>query len=397
MTTEVMDAGAEAAANGRQSHMGIKAYLTPKTAVGALTPDKLKAVSFISTYDDEDPQSPSPKKHGYQRNPMKERFSRIGSYYLQGNNRDLVTPIIVSVRVYDEADQKDFDRLFNAGDVEGILRKFGPSVFSIVDGQHRLNGLYDAWKRDKEFNAEVPVMLFYGLNYTEEAALFDDINTNQRKLPKALIEVTKVYTEQGDTTHAHAIREISFSVATDGDSVWDDKINMTGARDPNRSVTYEGLRRATSQMFPDRLLDRLKARGLHPKEVAKKYWALVASACETAWSEKPEIVRIPSTNEFEEVPVNYRLKDLVGVASLARLGQDIITTSIDRSSTEEAFYDAMTDYVTRLSDVDWRKDPNNAWMNTAQAGFAGQKDLYKVLYNLVYLGESPGEEVLPGE
>ena len=102
------------------------------------------------------------------------------------------------MRVYDDAQIEKFNELFEAGDIDGIHAAFDKSVFSIVDGQHRLNGLYWAWEKDEEFNADVPVMLFYGLRYAEEAALFDDINTNQRKLPKALIEVTKVYTEEGD-------------------------------------------------------------------------------------------------------------------------------------------------------------------------------------------------------
>lgn len=398
MTTTAIETSAKAR-DGKpfESRMGIKAVIEPGvSAMCTLTPDLLKKISFISTYDNEDPQSPSPKKHGYQRNPMPERFPGIAKYYLAGQNRFLIPPIIASIRVYDLEKQERFNQLFNAGDIAGIHAEFERSAFSIVDGQHRLNGLYTAWAEDPHFNADVPVMMFYGLTYAEEAALFDDINTNQRKLPKALIEVTQVYTKEGEGGHAQAVREISFSVATDGDSVWGDKVNMTGARDPDRSVTYEGLRRATSQMFPERILDRLRARGFSAKDVAKKYWQLVASACDTAWSEKPRLVRNPETGELEEQKVHYRLKDLVGVASLAKLGQDIINTSLDKSGNEPDFYHAMADLTTRLQDVDWEKGKHNPWM-ASQAGFAGQKDLYEILYKLVYLSEQPGEAVHHGE
>lgn len=399
MTTEVTTESTPdfAATKAADSRMSIKSVLEPgKSSLATLTPDLLKKLAFISTYNDVDPQSPSPKNHGYQRNPMTERFSGIGKYYMKGRNRELIPAIIASVRVYDEAQVKRFNQLFEAGEIEKIHAEFGRSVFSIVDGQHRLNGLYWAWENDEEFSADVPVMLFYGLKYAEEAALFDDINTNQRKLPKALIEVTKVYTEEGDGSHAQAVREISFAVATDGDSVWGDRINMTGARDANRSVTYEGLRRATSQMFPERALGRLRARKLAPKEVAKKFWKMVASACENAWLEKTRMVRNSETGELEETAVNYRLKDLVGVASLARLGQDIITSCLEKSKNDEEFYEVMADLLGRLSEVDWEKGKHNPWM-ASQAGFAGQKDLYEVLYKLVYLGESPGEAVHSGE
>jgi hypothetical protein len=44
-----------------------------------------------------------------------------------------------------------------------------------------------------------------------------------------------------------------------------------------------------------------------------------------------------------------------------------------------------------LSEVDWAKEEGNPWM-ASQAGFAGQKELYTMLHNLVYLGQKPGEE-----
>lgn len=37
---------------------------------------------------------------------------------------------------------------------------------SSVDGQHRFNGLRDAWKGDPEFTPRSPVMLFFGLDLT---------------------------------------------------------------------------------------------------------------------------------------------------------------------------------------------------------------------------------------
>jgi DGQHR domain-containing protein len=376
------------------SEMKIQAHLVPdKVALATLTPDLLKELAFVSTYSDTDPKSSSPQQHGYQRDPMEERFMGIGKYYANNGHQYLIPPIIASVRVETHAERVKFDQLFNAGDIAGIHAEFDKSVFSIVDGQHRMGGLAWAWENVPDFNAQVPVMLFYGLGYAEEAGLFDDINTNQRKLPKALIEATKVHVESGTVSHAQAVREISFAVAQDGSSVWYGKINMTGARDPERSVTYEGLRRSTSQMFPDRILSRLAARNLAPAEVAKRYWSLVAKASSPAWNEKPRLVKTAEGTTVEE-KVHYRLKDLVGVASLAKLGENILNTSLDRSSSADEFYTVMTDLVSTLSVVDWEKGSNNPWM-ASQAGFAGQKDLYEILYNLVYLGVSPGEAVHP--
>lgn len=375
--------------------MMIQAITVPgRQAMATLTPDLLKELAFISTYETSDPLSSSPQQHGYQREPMEGRFSGIGKYYYKDENRFLIPPIIASARVYSPEDVERFNELFNSGDIAGIKAAFTKSAFSIVDGQHRLGGLYYAWSNFDDFHADVPVMIYYGLGYAEEAHLFDDINSNQRKLPKALIEATNqhIQAQAGDKTHSQIIREIAFAVAQDGDSVWKDKINMTGARDPERSVTYEGLRRSSSQMFPDRLLKRLASLRLDPKDTAKKYWELVSKACWTAWTEKPRYVLGEDGNQVEE-KVHYRLKDLVGVASLAKLGEDIMTTSLDKAGNNtDVFFDSLADLVSKLGAVDWEKGDRNPWMR-GQAGFAGQKELYDVLYNLVYLDHQPGEAV----
>ena len=379
----------------RLSKIQIEAELVPqKVAIATLTPDMLKKLAFISTYETKDPQSSSPRQHGYQREPMDARFAGIGKYYAKDLNRYLIPPIIASARVYTPEDQERFNELFNAGDIATIHAEFEKSAFSIVDGQHRMGGLYWAWQNIDGFTADVPVMIFYGLRYDAEAHLFDDINTNQRKLPKALIEATKVHMEAGEKkSHAQQIREISFALAQDGDSVWKDLVNMTGARDPNRSVTYEGLRRATSQMFPEKLLGRLSARGFTPEPIAKKFWELVSKACPAAWNDHPRLVM--HDGKPVEEKVQYRLKDLVGVASLSRLAEDLITTSLDKTHNDnDGFWTSMTDLISRLGVVDWEKRPNNPWM-APQAGFAGQKELYEMLYNLVYLDVSPGEAVHP--
>jgi len=391
MTTTQLDSRTDA--DGRPSRMKIQAVTVPgRQAVATLTPDLLKELSFISTYETKDPRSSSPQQHGYQREPMDSRFSAIGKYYNSEDHRFLIPPIIASARVYTPEDIEKFNELFNAGDISGIKAAFTKSAFSIVDGQHRLGGLYYAWTNFDGFQADVPVMIYYGLDYAEEARLFDDINSNQRKLPKALIETTKQHMEadENDKSHAQIVREIAFAVAQDGDSVWKDKINMTGARDPERSVTYEGLRRSTSQMFPDRLLKRLNSVRLNPEDTAKKYWELVSKACWAAWSEKPRYILDGEGNQVEE-KVHYRLRDLVGVASLAKLGEDIMSTSLDRAGTNlDLFFENLADLISKLGAVDWEKGDRNPWMR-GQAGFAGQKELYEVLYNLVYLDQLPGE------
>jgi len=382
----------------KERHMKIQVEFVPgKTALATLTPDALKSLAFVSTYNSIDEQSSSPRQHGYQRDPLAARFPAIGRYFAQeeGEKGDtkhthahLITPIIASVRVYSPKEQQRFNELFNKGDIVKIHKEFGPSVFSIVDGQHRMGGLYWAWETKAKFNPDVPVMLYYGLRYADEATLFDDINTNQRKLPKALIEATKVHMEHGEPTHAQTIREAAFALAQDGNSPWAGKVNMTGARDPEKPVTYEGLRRATGNMLQEKLIGRLNRRGIVLESAAKKYWELVARACAPAWQERPRITTDETGAQIEE-PVKYRLKDLAGVASVSRLGADILSSALEQSKTEEEFWSAVASLVSKLGQVDWEKRQGNPW-TSAGAGFAGQTGLYKMLYDLVYLDQAPG-------
>lgn len=359
-----------------------------------VTPPVAKELLFVSTYDSTDPMSNAHNKHGYQRPPMPQRFREIGQYFRANGHSSLITPLIISVRLKTAEEIGKFLKLLDAGDVDRIKQSFGEKVASIVDGQHRFSGLIDAWKGDPDFTPRIPLMLFFGLSFIEEAELFNTINVTQRKLPKALIETTRGdITESDDVGYAQQIRRITFSLCRDDDSVWGprdgvEQINMTGVRDPNRPVTYEGLRRSTSQMFPKPLLDRLSAIDeALPLKYAKRYWLRVAEACAEAWNEHPATKAVvdPETHEVRQEKIKYRIKDLVGVASLAKLGHDVIKTQIDSGEAGK-----LETLVNKLVEVDWEKGSRNPWMRS-QAGFAGQKELYEVLYAFVYSDKRPGD------
>lgn len=364
--------------------------------VAVVSPPAAKDLFFVSTYDEKDPDSNASDKHGYQRPPTESRFPEIAKYFRENEHGYLITPLIVSVRIKDSADIDRFIRLFEANDVEAIKRAFGSNVISVVDGQHRFRGLVYAWEQDSEFLPAIPVILYFGLSFIDEAELFNTINVTQRKLPKALIETTRGdITESDSGTYAQKIRQITFSLCREKDSVWGPvdgvgQINMTGVRDPDRPVTYEGLRRSTANMFPVELLERLEGMdsGLAAK-LAKRYWLRVSEACREAWKGEPsERVEVdPLTRERRITPIKYRIKDLVGVASLAKLGKDIITSQLESREPNR-----LEDLVDKLTAVDWEKREGNPWMRS-QAGFAGQKELYLALHRWVYSEERPAGEV----
>ncbi|MBA0265049.1 DGQHR domain-containing protein [Stenotrophomonas maltophilia] len=345
---------------------------------------------FVSTYDTQDPDSPAPNKHGYQRNPDERRFKPIGEYFAE--NPYLVPPILVSVRVDVDSDIRTVAELLAANNMAEIAKRYGHQVASVIDGQHRIGGMLHAAKFDKDF-AEflVPVTLFFGLSFEAEAEVFNTINSSQRKLPKALIEVTRGdISEREELTHAQMVRKIAFGIARDKDSVWFDQINMTGGRAPSQKVTYEGLRRSVANMFPANLLSRLRQAGLDPlDDAAKPFWRKVGELFPDAWNGRSRTVTDPDTNQSHEETVQYRLKELVGVASLSRLGQDIMSSSVEAYQEYGIDFDkAMSKKMSRLAHVDWEKTDTNPWM-ASQAGFAGQAKLYGDLHKLVYEGVDP--------
>ena len=70
----------------------------------------------------------------------------------------------------------------------------------------------------------------------------------------------------------------------------------------------------------------------------------------------------------------------MGVASLGKLGGTLIATHLE-SSRER--YETL---VGRLYKVDWENRDNNEFRAT-NSGWAGQRELYGMLYDLVYLGK----------
>jgi len=153
--------------------------------------------------------------------------SRQGSLTLYGTSikvRDLVSPGFFSVETLDPVDDKGFQRLLNAArakrladyvvagqetedaflptsvflatasfipldertnTIEIDTAKVGP--FSVVDGQHRLEGLRLAAERDKRvLSFEVPVNIAVNLSPLAQMCHFLIVNTTQKSVDKAV-------------------------------------------------------------------------------------------------------------------------------------------------------------------------------------------------------------------
>ena len=71
---------------------------------------------------------------------------------------------------------------------------------------------------------------------------------------------------------------------------------------------------------------------------------------------------------------------------MSKLGARIIKSHHEDNQNPER----LEELVEKLTEVVWVKSPDNPWMQS-QAGFAGQAELYRILYRLVYSNMRPWE------
>lgn len=130
-------------------------------------PSDVLAATCVVTTRKEDP------KLGFQRELDEKRAQEI-AHYIDNNFGTIPTSIILSAQ--EEAKLKVVGR--------GKTLEFtkAPGAFLILDGQHRVYGFSKA-----KTALRVPVVIYNGLNRSEETRLFIDINTKQRPVPSQLL------------------------------------------------------------------------------------------------------------------------------------------------------------------------------------------------------------------
>ena len=110
---------------------------------------------------------------GFQRKLDEKRAQEIADYINAGFGT-IPTSIILSAQADAQLTYSSRTQVLGFNKV--------PAAFLILDGQHRVYGFHKA----NEI-VRVPVVIYNGLNRSEEARLFIDINTKQRPVPNELL------------------------------------------------------------------------------------------------------------------------------------------------------------------------------------------------------------------
>jgi len=381
---------------------GVRAATLISVPASGIETLKDREIIFTPTIDmiDQDSTRKGPTndftRRGYQRPPEAQRIRKIAQYYSGTDLLGFTTPLIAAVRR--GLDHKALVDVIERG-LDGSLEFDNELhwVLAVIDGQHRFEGAISALGQDPPRDTNILVLCVHDLDYEEETEVFNVINTTPKRLPKALTEWNKYgITETGARDQGQMIRELVVNLAIDEDSVWEGMINLTGTgREPGKPVTLEGIRRSTENMFRSGTLRYTDA--AMQLKMAKNFWLAVSETWPEAWEDRQRRVQLDDgtwamtgekatvDGKFRKIPpVQYRLKDLVGVASLAKIGGEILAEA-QGNSDPDAYVRAE---VGKLSEVDWIKTPENLWAG-GQAGFAGQKGLYEALAFLRAHGIAP--------
>jgi DGQHR domain-containing protein len=158
------------AARARQGDLVLYATVLK---VSELVTEKFYSVETL------DPASPNDR--GYQRLLNVARAKKLADYIVKGqNSRDAFLPTSVFLATSKTIDFNDRDNT-----IEFDTSQIGP--FSVVDGQHRLEGLKRAAQEDpRVLNFEVPVNIAASLQPIAQMCHFLIVNTTQKSVEKSV-------------------------------------------------------------------------------------------------------------------------------------------------------------------------------------------------------------------
>ncbi len=196
---------------------------------------------------------------GYQRVLQESRVNRLADYIIRGQETKdafLPTSVFLATEKSITFDDKNNTISFDTEDI---------GEFNVVDGQHRLEGLKRAAKKDERvFDFEISVNIAYDLPYLHQMCHFLIVNTTQKSVDKGIeqriisrltasLKVENAPTmpqwiqrivEKGDT--AKALKLVEYLNETQ-DSPWQGKVLMANQikRDyPNTTIKQDSFVKA---------------------------------------------------------------------------------------------------------------------------------------------------------
>ena len=224
--------------------------------------------------------------NGYQRLLNKGRAKKLASYILDGiETRDAFLPTSIFL-----ATERDIAQGQN-NTIEIDIGQVGP--FSVVDGQHRIEGLrIAAESNEKVLDFEVPVNIAVNLNNIAQMCHFLIVNTTQKSVEQSIeqrilqrltnaIGVDETPTlprwikkaiDKGEDDRA--LRYVDH-LNNDADSPWHKKINMANAPEKDGTINQQSFVKAIKRYI---LVNNNPIPAIHADKqykIFQNYWTAI--------------------------------------------------------------------------------------------------------------------------
>ncbi|WP_445777787.1 DGQHR domain-containing protein [Shewanella sp.] len=125
------------------------------------------------------------KLSGVQRKLKQDRIKQI-ALYTGATNATFPSPIILSANFDNEGHFVDDENLRWQVIENQLFIPTNQQLASIIDGQHRIEGIKEAAKKDNFSDFDVLCSVYFDLAFAQQAEIFTSINYNQKKVDKSV-------------------------------------------------------------------------------------------------------------------------------------------------------------------------------------------------------------------
>lgn len=330
-----------------QDPTGLKYFL------GTLHASEIKELTMVPVVTMSPPSTESPdlqlnedSEEGYQRAGDPKRMDLIADF-VKKRPACVIPPVLLSCR-----GQWAFEPSSKNSAVGTLV---ADNLAAIVDGQHRLGGLWRIAKNQDSpaelRNRVIPFMAVADMTLEDEKQEFVDINGNQRGVKKSLLR----YLDR----HASFSGRAATALMEDEESVFKGRIDEQKKRDWT-IILFGAAQDCVNEMFGRSLQikrfdpERNTGQQEPALEFTLLYWRTIRDSLPKFWSDADRMPPVgirkskeqPGTTGFK-----YRLLEETGLRAFSRLACDLFAmTWMDALHTPS--WDTITQYLTALGSSD---------------------------------------------
>lgn len=292
--------------------------------LGTIKPTQIKELTFVpvvvKSHEATKPEGLNEQDTaGYQRAGEPSRMETIKNF-VQKNPRCVIPPVLLSARGKWEFKPSSSSKTFGKLVAEDLA--------AIIDGQHRLGGLWRLCQDSSSDNAlkqrSIPFMMIADMEIEEERRNFIEINDNQKGVKKSLLKYL--------VKNQDFIGQAANALMEDEDSPFKGRIAIQRKEDWHL-LLFGAMSECVSLLFSRQVINTLGIKpGKDEAETTKcmsiviEYWNTVADCWSTYWADMDLMpaVGVGKTKDQGTRKFNFRLLEETGIRAVSRLGADLL-------------------------------------------------------------------------